>query len=99
MVARYVGAGLGLLAFFITIISGLYVQNPPEITLSRSLLALFVFCAIGMVLGSAAQMVINEYELDCATSSMPTSEAERSESNGAGPSEESVGQVATDGAV
>ena len=62
MVARFVGASLGLLAFTITIIAGLVVQNPATVTLSRSILALVVFCVIGLVLGTVAQLVVNEYE-------------------------------------
>ena len=62
MVARVLGASLGLLAFTITIIAGLWVQNPVTVTLSRSILALFLFCVIGLVLGGAAQLVINEHE-------------------------------------
>ena len=61
MVARVVGASLGLLAFTVTIVAGLYVQNPVTVTLSRGILALFVFCVIGLVLGGAAQIVINEH--------------------------------------
>ena len=62
MVPRFVGASLGLLAFTITIIVGLVVQNPVTVTLSRGILALVVFCVIGLVLGGAAQLVVNEYE-------------------------------------
>lgn len=62
MVARFVGASLGLLAFTITIIAGLLVHNPVTVILSRSILALFVFCIIGLVLGGAAQLVIREHE-------------------------------------
>ena len=62
MVARFVGASLGLLAFTITIIAGLVVQNPATVTLSRGILALVVFCVIGLVLGTVAQLVVNEYE-------------------------------------
>ena len=62
MVARFVGAGLGLLAFTITIVAGLVVHNPVTVILSRSILALFVFCVIGLVLGGAAQLVVREHE-------------------------------------
>ena len=62
MVARYVGAGLGLLAFTVTVVAGLLVRNPVTVTLSRSILALFTFCLIGFVLGTAAQMVVAERE-------------------------------------
>lgn len=62
MVARFTGATLGLLAFSITVVAGLSVSNPPTLILSRGILALFVFCVIGLVLGSAAQLVIREHE-------------------------------------
>jgi len=62
MVARFAGASLGLLAFSITVIGGLFVENPVSVTLSRSIFALVVFCFLGLVLGSAAQRVVNEYE-------------------------------------
>lgn len=62
MVARLTGAGLGLLAFTITIVAGLFTQNPATVVLSRSILALFLFCLIGLVLGAAAQAVVTEYE-------------------------------------
>ena len=62
MIARYAGAVLGLFAFSIVVTTGLLVQNPIGVTLSRSILALFVFCLLGFVLGGAAQMVVNEHE-------------------------------------
>ncbi len=62
MVARSAGAGLGFLAFTITAFAGLFVQNPVTVTLSRSLLALFVFGVIGLVVGTAAELVVREYE-------------------------------------
>ena len=65
MVARFAGAGLGFLAFSITAFAGLFVQNPVTVTLSRSILALFVFTIIGLVLGTAAELVVREYEKNC----------------------------------
>lgn len=62
MVARFAGASLGLLAFTIAVVCGLIVRNPVTVTLSRGILALVVFCIIGMVLGAVAQMVIAEHE-------------------------------------
>ena len=62
MVARFTGVGLGLLAFTITIVAGVWIQNSVTVTLSRSILALFVFCLIGFVLGSAADIVVAEHE-------------------------------------
>lgn len=61
MVARFAGACLGLLAFGVCAVAGLLVQNPVAVTLSRSVLALFVFCLIGFILGSAAQMIVTEH--------------------------------------
>ncbi len=62
MVARFAGASLGLLAFAVCTAAGLFAQNPPSVTLSRSILAMFVFCALGLLLGAVAQMVIAEHE-------------------------------------
>ncbi len=62
MVARYTGASLGVLAFTITTAVGLLVRNPVEVTLSRDTLALFAFCIIGLLLSTAAQMVVAEHE-------------------------------------
>jgi len=61
MVARYAGASLGLLAFTIAVFGGLVTRNPFSVTLSRGILALFVFCLIGLVLGHFAQMVVTEH--------------------------------------
>ena len=62
MVARFSAAGLGLLAFAITTTAGLFVGNPVETTLSRSIFALITFCFIGFFLGGAAQRVVTEHE-------------------------------------
>jgi hypothetical protein len=62
MVARYAGASLGLLAFAVAGIAGLIVRNPVEVVLSRSILALVVFCALGLILGGVTQWVIAEHE-------------------------------------
>ena len=61
MVARFSGAGLGLLAFAVTTTTGLIAQVPADVTLSRSIRALFLFCVIGLLLGSVAQRVIDEH--------------------------------------
>ena len=62
MIARYAGATLGLFAFTIVIMAGMFTHNPMAVTLSRSIFALFLFCFIGFVLGGVAQMVVNEHE-------------------------------------
>ena len=66
MVARFTGASLGLFAFAVTTVAGLFVRNPVEVVLSRGILALFVFCLIGFLLGHVAQLVVTEYEKDRA---------------------------------
>ena len=60
MVARFSAAGLGLIAFAIAVISGLIAENPVTVTLIRSILALFLFCLIGLSLGKLAEIVILE---------------------------------------
>lgn len=61
MVARYAGASLGLFAFAIAVFGGMAARNPFAVTLSRGILALFVFCLIGLVLGHMAQRVVTEH--------------------------------------
>jgi len=61
MIARFSGAILGLLAFGVATIAGLAVGNPPGVILSRSMWALVIFCAVGVLVGTAAQAVVGEY--------------------------------------
>ncbi len=62
MIARYTGATLGLFAFAIAITAGLFAQNSFTLILSRAVLAMFAFLVLGLLLGGAAQLVVNEYE-------------------------------------
>ncbi|MHC5109881.1 MAG: hypothetical protein ACYTHJ_08390 [Planctomycetota bacterium] len=62
MVARFTGASLGFLAFSIATIAGLVARNPVQVILSRSILALFVFCFIGIALGKVAQSIVAEHQ-------------------------------------
>jgi len=62
MVARFAAASLGLIAFTITVLAGLLTHNPVTTTLSRSILALFLFCFIGFSLGKVAELVIAEHQ-------------------------------------
>lgn len=62
MIARFTSAGFALLAFSIAVIAGLLSHNPVEVVLSRGLLALLFFFTFGLVLGHAAQRVVDEYE-------------------------------------
>jgi membrane protein YqaA with SNARE-associated domain len=71
MIGRYTAAILGLLAFSVSAVVGVVIQNPAEVTLSRAIWALFVFCLIGLVVGGAAQYVINDYAKRRLAESLP----------------------------
>ena len=90
MIARFAGAGLGLLAFAITAIAGVWVHNPVTVTLSRSILALLVFCAIGLTLGTAAQLVIREHEKQRESDIHQRYRETPAENQGRGPETEST---------
>lgn len=62
MVARYSAVSLGLLAFAVTAVAGLFARNPVELTLSRCVFALFLFYVIGLLLGSVADRVVAEHD-------------------------------------
>ena len=62
MLARLVGGSLGLLAFVVALVAGLVAHNPATTILSRGILAMFVFCLIGLGLGTAAELVVTEHE-------------------------------------
>lgn len=59
---RRIMAALGLLAFAITLLGGLLAGNTFESILSRGLWAMVLFCALGWVVGAAAQYVVREYQ-------------------------------------
>lgn len=61
MVSRYTGACLGLLAFAVAVSAGLTVGNDPVSTLWRALMAMFLFCVLGLIIGACAQSAINEH--------------------------------------
>ena len=79
MASRSVGATLGLLAFITTIVAGLWVHNPVTTTLSRALIAMFVFCVIGAVMGTAAQLVVREHAADREKAASSTESADVNE--------------------
>ncbi len=58
---RRAGACLGLLAFCLTIVRGMGAGNPPEVILTRALWAMILFFLLGMVLGYAGHLAINEH--------------------------------------
>ena len=61
MIARYTGGVLGMLAFAVSVLAGLWVGNPVTIILSRAVWALVLFFLIGLALGAVAQYVIDDY--------------------------------------
>jgi hypothetical protein len=99
MVARFAGATLGLLAFTITVVAGVLAHNPVTVTLSRSVLALLVFCLIGLVVGSAAQAVVVEHERSRTREIRERYPRDAGEPAGDGPQDEAVeeGEGATVG--
>ena len=58
---RRAGACLGLLAFCLTIVRGMGAGNPPEVILTRALWAMIIFFLLGLVLGLAGHLAINEH--------------------------------------
>ncbi|MCP4593142.1 MAG: hypothetical protein GY842_20595 [bacterium] len=61
MIARYSGATLGLLAFSIAVLGGLWTGNSVTETLTRAIWSLVIFCALGLAVGTAAQAVVAEF--------------------------------------
>ncbi len=60
---RLCGATLGFLAFGVTILLGLGVGNPADVTLLRALWAMLIFCVIGLCVGWVAYRVLDEHSL------------------------------------
>jgi len=60
---RLCGAALGLFAFSITILLGLFSGNPADVVLLRALQALLAFCLLGMCAGWVAYRVLDEHAL------------------------------------
>lgn len=71
---RFTAAALGLLAFSVSVLGGLWARNPVEVILSRSIWAMLIFCVIGLVTGWAAQRVVREHLDKCELESMPVEE-------------------------
>lgn len=59
--ARIYGACSGLLAFAITILRGLAVDNPTETILARALWAMLIFLVLGSVIGWVGRAVVDEH--------------------------------------
>ncbi|NOS99299.1 MAG: hypothetical protein HOP29_01575 [Phycisphaerales bacterium] len=61
MTPRATGAAFGLLAFSTTVLTGLWVRNPPVLILQRAVWAMLLFCLIGLCVGWAAHVVVREH--------------------------------------
>lgn len=68
MLARFFGAGLGFFAFSISVFAGMAARNTMQETLSRSILALFAFCVLGLLLGKVAESVVAEHKRNRSSS-------------------------------
>lgn len=60
MTVKLCGAGMGLLGFMLSLIIGLYVDNPFTTVVSRALLVLVLFFFLGCVLAGLGQQVVRE---------------------------------------
>lgn len=58
---RSIGAQIGLLAFGVAILAGLYAGNPATIVLTRALVVLVVGALVGQAAGWAAKQVLREH--------------------------------------
>lgn len=58
---RVCGASLALLAFSVSILRGMAVDNPTDVILIRALWSLVLFLFLGMTAGWIAEAVINEH--------------------------------------
>ncbi len=61
MLRRTMGV-MGLLAFAITILGGLIGGNRVEFILPRALWAMAIFCMLGMIVGWAAEKIVQEHQ-------------------------------------
>ena len=60
MTTKICGAGLGFLAFAVSLVIGLWTENPFITIVSRSLIVMGLFYILGCCLAGIGQKVINE---------------------------------------
>ncbi len=58
---RTTSAQIGLLAFAVALVAGLYAGNAPAVVLFRALLAMFAGAVVGQFAGWAAKYVLREH--------------------------------------
>lgn len=61
---RSIAAALGLLAFSVSILGGLWVRNPVTAILSRAIWAMIAFSIIGLLAGWVVSIVLLEHRAD-----------------------------------
>lgn len=58
---RRLGVQIGLLAFGVTLIAGLYAHNSATVILTRALIAMVLGVAVGQFTAAAARFVLREF--------------------------------------
>ncbi len=58
---RSIGAQIGLLAFGVALLAGMYAGNSAFVVLTRALIAMAVGAAVGQIAGSAARVVLRDH--------------------------------------
>ncbi len=58
---RSTGAQIGLLAFTVAIVAGLYAGNSPAVVLTRGLVAMLVGAVVGQLAAWAAKLILRDY--------------------------------------
>jgi len=58
---RSTGAQIGLLAFAVAVVAGLYAGNPPTVILLRALFALLGGVVVGQIAGWATKLVLRDH--------------------------------------
>ncbi len=61
MMVRNIGAQIGLLAFAVALVAGLYAGNTATVVLLRAVVALVVGAIVGQAAGWAAKMVLRDH--------------------------------------
>jgi hypothetical protein len=57
---RRIAASMALVAFFVCILAGMQAENPFTTVVGKALVAMLVTFAVGLVLGTMAQKMIDE---------------------------------------
>jgi membrane protein DedA with SNARE-associated domain len=58
---RGIGAQIGLLAFAVAVLAGLYSGNSVTVTLTRALVAMVIGSLVGQIAGWAAKLVLRDH--------------------------------------